>query len=355
MPNVTFLDTPGRLYDLYFLFILNFNKDIYLSDNTNIKRNREEVSYYKALLESFPSISKDLRLFFQFDDSEQCFITRFYFCRKIQELAHGTYDLAVVRQELANTPQVVENMLLHYFPNLDADQRANCHTSIAHVNRVIKASSHPAEIKSALYDFFIDPAAILRQLSDELLEKSFLQKLDCDRNFNTYQDLRNSFDFPSVVERLNHAKNGEPNLSFFDNAYVSFCSYSKSLICTRFSEETALLLLGSNYEAILNDLQNGSMYPDLKTFGQAVSDANRVAILDLIDRRGKISAKDVEQELELSAPNAYYHLSLMIKSGLLSATNVGKSVFYSINSEYIRSLKRRLDCYLDKKGKDMKL
>ena len=349
MPNVTFLDTPGRLYDLYFLFILNFNKDIYLSDNTNIKRNQEEVSYYKALLESFPSISEDLRLFFQFDTSGNSLITRFYFDKKIPELVCGNYTLSSVRQELTNIPQVTENILLHYLPDLREEDRTACHNSIVHVNKAIKNSSHTAEIKAALYDFFTDPDSILRRLSDELLEKSFLLEQDCNRNHRLYHDLRDSFDFNSIQENLSSVKNGGTNLSSFENVYVFFCTYAKSIICTRYTEGAAVLILGSNYINILADLQNGKIYPDLKAFGQAISDTNRVSILDLIDKRGKISAKDVEQELELSAPNAYYHLSLMIKSGLLSATNVGKSVFYSINGEYIRSLKRRLDCYLDKK------
>ena len=349
MPNVTFLDNPGRLYDLYFLFILNFNKDIYLSDNASVKLTPEEVAYYTNLIESFPPISDDLRIFFEIDTSGNSLMTRFYFDRKIPELIRDEYNLSNVRQELLDVPQVTENILLHYLPNLSEKERASCHNSIIYVNKGIKASSHTAEIKAALYDYFIDPDAALHKLSDELLEKSFLLEQDCNRNHRLYRVLRDDFDFDTIKENLSSVKNRGPDLTFFEDIYVFFCTYAKSIICTRFTEDTAVLLLGSDYATILADLRNDKMYPDLKTFGQAISDTNRVSILDLIDKRGKISAKDVEQELELSAPNAYYHLSLMIKSGLLSATNVGKSVFYSINGEYIRSLKRRLDCYLDKK------
>ena len=52
----------------------------------------------------------------------------------------------------------------------------------------------------------------------------------------------------------------------------------------------------------------------------------------------EITIKDLEQEFGFTGTNAYYHLSLMIKAGLLKTRNRGRVVLYSINKDYFKSL-----------------
>ena len=150
---------------------------------------------------------------------------------------------------------------------------------------------------------------------------------------------------------LAHNKRGDIDFSNYTEIYVSFCTYRKELIYySSIEDHTLFLMLGSKYEAIISSLQDQEMYPDLKAFGQAISDANRVAILDLIYKNGKVTAKEVEQDRGLSAPNTYYHLSLMVKAGVLNSSNVGKTVYYSINGLYFRNLSE-IALYYAKGGK----
>lgn len=338
MANITFLDAPGRMYDLYFLFILNFNKDLYLSDTPTRHKSPDEVAYYTQLLESYPPISEKLRVFFQVNDAGKCFMTRFYFEEYKPSMLRGEYDLAFVRKELSNLDQVKDNILTHYFLSLNDAEKAACKNDISSINQIINSSDISAELKVSLYNFFIDTDNVLLTLRDELLEKSFIQELECDRNHNTYQNLRNNFDFSLVAETLSRTKIGDFNYSEGTKVYVTFCTYIKEILHHSFIEDDLFVMLGSKYSEVLSSLQNKEMYPDLKSFGHAISDSNRVAILELIYERGEITAKEVEQEMNLPAPNAYYHLSLMIKAGVLSSSNVGKTVYYSINSLYFRTL-----------------
>lgn len=351
MPNITFVDTPGKLYDLFFLFLLNFNKEQYLSDNPIRQVSPEEATHYTQFLDSYPAINEDLRVFFWLDDTGRSFLTHFYFekCRSL--MLFDEYDLSVIRKELSNVNQVKENMLLHYFPALTENEMVACKNSVSDVNLVIKSSNFSGDLKASLYNFFIDPNGVLQILRDELLEKSFIQELDCNRNLNTYQALRKNFDFSLIENMLSHNKRGDADFSNLSEVYVSFCTYCKDMIYfSSIGDNTLFLMLGSKYETIISSLQNQEMFPDLKAFGQAISDANRVAILDLIYKNGKVTAKEVEQDRGLSAPNTYYHLSLMVKAGVLNSSNVGKTVYYSINNLYFRNLSE-IALYYSKGGK----
>ena len=338
MANITFLDAPGRMYDLFFLFILNFNKDLCLLDTPTRHKAPDEVAYYTQLLESYPPISEKLRVFFQVNDAGKCFMTRFYFDNYKSSMLRGEYDLAFVRKELSNLDQVKDNVLTHYFPSLNDEEKAACKSSVSSINQIINTSDISSDLKVSLYNFFIDADNVLLTLRDELLQKSFIQELECSRNYSMYQSLRERFDFSLVEKALSHSKVGEVDFPICSRVHVTFCTYVKGIVHYCLVENELFVMLGSNYTDVLSSLQNGEMYPDLKNFGQAISDSNRVAILELIYKRGEVTAKEVEQEMNLPAPNAYYHLSLMIKAGVLSSSNVGKTVYYSINSLYFKTL-----------------
>ena len=55
-------------------------------------------------------------------------------------------------------------------------------------------------------------------------------------------------------------------------------------------------------------------------------------------RKGEVIIKDIEQELGFTGTNAYYHLMLMMKAGMLKTRNRGRPVLYSIRKEYFEGL-----------------
>ncbi|MBR3692121.1 MAG: winged helix-turn-helix transcriptional regulator [Clostridia bacterium] len=345
MAHITFLDAPGQLHDLFFLFILHFNRDKYFANNSALQTTPEEQAHYRHLLENIPPISNELFIFFKTNDSGKCMMSHHFFDRKADLLTNSGYNLSKVREELNHTTQIIENVLTFYFPSLSEDEIIPCRTSITAVNKVIKSSSLSHEQKAYLYDFFIDPESAIRKLSDELLEKSFVQQLDYNRNYSSHLKLRDGFILDDVTQMLKRINLCRIDLSSFQEVYVTFCSYAESVIYCNIVNGAALLMLGCDYLNVLALKEKKSVCPDLKNFCQAISDTNRQAILDLIHKQREVSAKEVEQALQLSAPNAYYHLSLMIKSGVLKTRNVGKTVFYSINASMFQDLAKKLQLY----------
>ena len=70
MRNVRFLKEPGYIFDLFFLFVLHFNKEYCLSNFINYNKSNEDTHYYNTILDEFPPISEDLRLFFHLPDEK---------------------------------------------------------------------------------------------------------------------------------------------------------------------------------------------------------------------------------------------------------------------------------------------
>ncbi|MBR6557169.1 MAG: winged helix-turn-helix transcriptional regulator [Clostridia bacterium] len=345
MAHITFLDAPGQLHDLFFLFVLHFNRDVFFADSSTFQITPEEQAHYRHLLENTPPISNDLLIFFKMNNSGKCMMSHHFFDNKADLLVNSGYNLSKVREELNRTTQIIEKVLTFYFPFLSEEDIIQCETSISAVSKVIKSSSLSHEQKVYLYDFFIDPESAIRKLSDELLEKSILQQLDYNRNYSNHLKLRDGFILDDVAQMLKSINLCNIDISIFQEVLVTFCSYAETVIYCNIVNGMALLMLGSDYLNVLAMQEKQSVCPDLKNFCQAISDANRQAILDLIHKRREVSAKDVEQELQLSAPNTYYHLSLMIKSGVLKTRNIGKSVFYSINTSMFQDLAKKLQLY----------
>ena len=90
--------------------------------------------------------------------------------------------------------------------------------------------------------------------------------------------------------------------------------------------------------------------PELENFGNAISESNRVSILNLIYEKDEITIKDLEQEFGFTGTNAYYHLSLMIKAGMLKTRNRGRTILSSINKQYFQTLCGMLEKYYKERG-----
>ena len=110
------------------------------------------------------------------------------------------------------------------------------------------------------------------------------------------------------------------------------------------------MILGTDYISSLEYCISQSRLPELDVFGNALAEKNRVEILDLIWRKEEITIKDIEQELGFTGTNAYYHLSLMIKAGMLRTRNQRRTVLYSINKRYFDVVRDMLSKYSNEKG-----
>ncbi len=336
MKRIEFADAPGRRYDLFFLFVLYFNKEHCLANFVNPDKAREDTEFMERLWEEVSPVPEELLPFFLLNDDGKSLITLCRF-RGGPELLEDFRPEEVFPDMGAMTGAVL-NFWLNC-PDADPSDPGD----LRKINAAIRTSGCDYRLKSALYSLLIDPKRALETLVGELTAKAGLSP--DYYTLKTREELKASFD-PEQFNRDIRASGWSVDLSHYEKVFVSFCTYAKNCIrCSDLGDGNGLLLLGQEYAAYLSSLHQRVEVPQLDVFGTAIAEKNRLDILNLILARGEVSIKDVEQELKFSGTNAYYHLSLMIKANMIKTRNRGKAVYYSINRRFFDSVIRVLQKY----------
>ncbi|MEG0457114.1 MAG: winged helix-turn-helix domain-containing protein [Oscillospiraceae bacterium] len=103
-----------------------------------------------------------------------------------------------------------------------------------------------------------------------------------------------------------------------------------------FKKETCLYaVLGIGYKKALKvQLEKEKLTNiDFLAVTKALSDKIRIEIIDMLIDGGKYTS-EIADNLNLPFPKAFYHLSILAKSNILTLYNQGKRVYYEINSDF---------------------
>lgn len=338
MENIKFLKEPGYTYDLFCLFILYFNKSTWLKQITSYNKEMEDIEYFNRLLEDYLPVSDELMLFFYLNDGNRVLMTERYFDPYKNDFLIEKFNLSVVLNALSDYDQVVDNVIRFYFRDIAEENLANYRESLTNLNRLIKESKYNNDVKSALYSFFIEPVPMIQKLIYELMAKEVLLAQKYEKGFKEIQTVKEVFDVDQFAIDIMKIPKQPLNCNEFENVYISFCYHFKNNIFWKLYDKTALLVLGINYAEYMNSIIDYSELPELDVFGNVVSEKNRVEILNLMLRLKEVTIKDIEQELGFTGTNAYYHLMLMMKAGMLKTRNQGRTVLYRIDKEYFEGL-----------------
>ena len=347
MKKVRFVKEPGYIYDLLCVFTLYFNDEYWETVFINRQKAAEDVSFYKKVIEEFGPIPDDLRIFFALDTKRNArvFMTKYYFDPFGEEILSGNYNISALQRELSDYDRVTRNVLEYYFGYAPAEVLEECLTSVKTANNLIRESEYSNRTKNALYSFLIDPAVTLQRLIYELITKEFMLSKQYERHAPELSALKENFDIDAVAEKLKKFNVVSVDLDGFSEVVVSFCINNKNHISARYHDDTVLLSLGFDYEDAIKYLSDDIMEIDLHEFGAAISEKNRVSILQYIYENKEVTIKEIEQALNLAGTNAYYHLTLMIRAGILKNRNHGKTILYSVNHKYFASLSRTIEKY----------
>ena len=341
MEKIVFVDGPGQWYDLFFLFVLYFNRDYCLANFVNYDKSREDTDFFNKLYNDVAPVSEEILPFFRLKEDGRSFITGYCFRSADRVLCDGFTPLAALFEDKND---LREKMLAYWFPagGIDLDSP----DVMRQLNSALRASSYDDRLKSALFSFFIDTDTALERLSIELEQKERFIRTAAGYTIKTNDELSAAIDPAALTDDLSQS-GYEADFSHADTVYVTFCHYAKNCIRILHFDNIPLILLGQDYADTLSYLNEKNDVPQLDVFGNALAEKNRLDILNLILSRGEVSIRDVEQELNFSGTNAYYHLSLMIKSNMIKTRNRGKAVYYSINRRFFDSVIRVLRRYGD--------
>lgn len=297
----------------------------------------EHADYVIKRLNDYSPIPDELFLFFYQKDNAKMFMTEYYFEPYKQAFVSAEYDLAMVLKALADYKTVINNVCNFYFEDCAIESLESVE-KLVYISNLIKNSHYNGEIKSMLYAFFIEPISFIQKLIHELIAKDVIMAEEYKRRQSEVINLQKNFDYEELIKGLVQIDKHPLDITNSQNVCISFLLNNKNYLWWTNVDETDIYILGSDYKSSIRRLTEVEIVVKLDVFGNVVSEINRVDILNFILKNGEVNIKDIERELKFTGANAYYHLALMLKSGLLKSRNQGRMILYSINDEYFNKL-----------------
>lgn len=346
MENVTFSKEPGMVYDLGFLFVLHFNKQYCLENFTNPAKASADAVYFNTLLKKFSPIEGDFRIFFELLESKKCFFSTYYLDPYIRDCFAGNFSFKNLQQKLLNVNEVARNLAEFYLKDRAEEAFENGTPNLKKIDLILQGSALKPGIQVGLYSFFIKPEVVLQKLVYALAAKNVELGIKYSNAENEMKHLQNTFNLEKVAKLLRDGKQQSFDISGFEKDRVSFALIGINYVKVNLNEDCINILLGSEYLSIMEYLDRQNKSPNFELFGSAISEPNRIKILNYLLEEKEAPIKLIEQEFNLTGTNAYYHLSLMIKSGIVKTRNSGRMVLYSVNTAYFRALGVALAKYM---------
>ena len=343
MANIKVLKEPGFLYDLNYLFYSKFNTQACLEAIPDEFKRDAYAKYLNEMQQRFGDISEDLYIFYHALGNGRCFITTYYLDPYKKQFVTG-FDFKKFKELISDTPQLMQNIIRFYLHDLPKEKLEECITSNAKLFSQIKESNYSGDEKSKLYEFFLNPSPYLQTLQYELIEKEILLSAYYKEKYEVILEAHNNATFETISENVKNLD----NLDFLNDPnqvlYTSTCLLNKYYMKMLFVSEGAIYLLGYDYASMVQKIANLNKHP-LNEACNALSDENRLRMLDLILERGEVTCKDLEKNFDFSGSTAYHHITLLTRAGAVKIRNEGKTIYYSINKKYFDNIRTILKNY----------
>lgn len=343
-----FIKGPGYVYDLFYVFVLYFNRKTLFDADANPNNAENDIAFMNQIIEKFSPVSDELELFFHLREDGKSFMTMHYF-KPYQNYFSTKYDFQFLMKELLDHNRLVENLVQFYFPGMSEEEIAEKKGVILDMAEKIDNSEYAEGIKRKLYSFLIKPEPVIQKLTYELMSKEVLLSQYYEKNYQQLVDVQNSFDFETFAKEIKDFRDIDYVENLGQDVCISICLLNKNCVYLFLQTENIMIILGYDYHASIKFRSSKNKYPSLKEFGDIITEQNRIDILNLLVERKEITIKDLEKLLNFSGSTAYYHLTMMIRYNMVKSHNQGRTIFYSLNEQYFESIITILSKYSKKR------
>lgn len=351
MSKIKLMKNPGYIEDLFFIFFLNFNteycKKNFIGDSENVENKNEyksKISFFDEVLKIFEPISDELYVFFHALPNGRCFFNTRYFDPYTERFVTD-YDIHLINEAILDQESLLKNIIEYYFYYLTEDEVSRCMESKRNVYEVIKNSDYSDTEKLRLYELFINPSFYIQKLQYELTVKDMILSEYYEKNYSRILDAYNSLNVEDVIKQLSSYSTINLDEKENKNLYVTFCLLNKEYINLINLEKGIVFILGDGYVDGIRAVNKTRKVVKLHEFGSAISELNRVNILDFMLEKGEVSCKDLEQRFNFTGSTAYHHLIMLMRFGVIKSRSEGKTVYYSIDNKYFDTVIKLLYKY----------
>ena len=290
--------------------------------------NKEELAQLKMFFD-FEDLSNESQIFFK---KNACDETVF---EKILEFGIDKYDLNdenYVIKCVSIDPIEIINIVLKVHLNIDKKITNLEQINIKTINREVKKSNISADLKSSFYSFLIDPICAIELLCKDVKfiynQVSSLYNLKFTKNTLVLKKEVQEFVYNYREEIRDTVIYYSYSLVFKDKMfYYNFGSI-------------VVIIMGCNYRK-----SNSCDKIDLTVIGNVLSDKNRLKILDILMQNDICNINDINNIMNINNTTLFYHLSLMLKSRIIRRENKGKTVYYSVDKQFVKSILMYLKRY----------
>ena len=340
MSNIQFVNGPAKIHDIGFACTYYFNRD--LLDNTTYlyRKTPKASSLHEELRAHFFPVSDSLLAFFASTESSASFYESFLVAPMYWELIKAEDPMALLMARLDQVEQIKKEMLIYYFPGTSMEKLVQYSEDSAFLASAIQNSTYPETIKRAMFYFFFAPDQAVAELKRELKRKAEQYEVFYGLKAEAVEAVSKAITEQELIENILH-----PDTVLRPEVVVSISVVDPAIANNNNSRTTSLILAGTQYKAALDFRKKHQKAPDLAAFGVALSEKNRVRLFQYIFNHKEVTMREIEREQEFSGTNAYYHLSLMIKAGMVSTKTRGRVLVYSIDKAYFEMISEYLRQY----------
>ena len=320
---------PGIALDISRILFIKLNPPIiWHSTLTSLDSRDEEISYIQKQADSFPSAPPELLLLSFLPNNKESTLLSTIISRLIY---HNFVDFSVsdISRYFSNTKQIQRDIFTYYLgthPLASTD-----------LERAIRLNKNiPDRLKLLLFSFLLNPLSYITSLCDIL-----------DQYYRIITELWFSNPEPPVIpdafidhilEKTNTLSDSEV-LSFHSHPLPFSLCYSTSLFLFKnFTKESPFFITTNNTVSHMVDPIETSKPSSLIDSASALSDKNRIAIIDYIVSHPNTSLNQLVQALDIPHSTVTHHISLLKKAHVISLTRSGHSVSYSYNPQGFQNI-----------------
>ncbi len=245
--------------------------------------------------------------------------------------------LEKITEALSDSRFIADKVLGFYFAKEKIEYGADDYDFVRTINKLIFKSSYSLDIKNSLYCFFIEPETVLNEVIKVLKQLYHHQVALIDNDYaETALKIQQELNVAELLKKLDIT-----NCS--DKIILAPCIINKEYFSVINNKNAIVLIMGEEYEKSFEK----SAEDILNDFASVFSEVNRIRILNSLHKNNEMIISEITNTLNLTATNVYYHLSLMLNTGIIKKRNKGRTIIYSLNKNNIMKVCEELSKYCD--------